>query len=89
MDVLNQGEHIKNDILNDFITHLRELENLTHSFLERSLNKWHLYSWHGFYDYLQDKLGDGDGMLYPVRSIVFLDFGGIGIMTKIMHFTCN
>jgi len=74
MDVLNQGEHIKNDILNDFITHLRELENLTHSFLERSLNKWHLYSWHGFYDYLQDKLGDGEWDAVSGQINSFLGF---------------
>ena len=74
MDILNQGAHIKNDILNDFISHLKELENLVQSFLERSLNKWHLYSWHGFYDYLQDKLGDGewDAVSGPINS--FLGF---------------
>ena len=74
MNVLNQGAHIKNDILNDFISHLKELENLTQSFMERNLNKWHLYSWHGFYDYLQDKLGNGewDAVSGPVNN--FLGF---------------
>jgi hypothetical protein len=74
LNILNQGADIKNDILNDYIAYLNEIESEMQSFLNLSLNKWHLYSWQGFYNYLQTELGDGEWDAVSNPSNSFLGF---------------
>jgi hypothetical protein len=74
LNILNSGKDIKNDILNDYIAYLEEIESEMQSFMHLSLNKWHLYSWQGFYNYLQTELGDGEWDAVSNPSNSFLGF---------------
>ncbi len=61
LEILKSGEGISNDILKDYIEHLEGIENLTQSFMHRRLDDWDsIWCWQGFYNYLQDELGDGE-----------------------------
>lgn len=74
LDILTSGKCIENDILHDYLAHLEALESATQSFMNLNLNQWHMYSWEGFYNYLQSALGDGewDAVSGPINS--FLGF---------------
>ena len=74
LDILNTGKDIKNDILHDYIAHIEEIENATQSFMHLHLNQWHLYSWEGFYNYLQTELGDGEWDAVSSLHTTFLGF---------------
>jgi len=74
LNILNPGKNIKNEILNDYIEYLEEIESDMQSFIHLNLNKWHLYSWQGFYNYLQTKLGDGEWDAVSNPSNSFLGF---------------
>lgn len=74
LDILNKGKVINNDILRDYIEYIKEFENITQSFMHLHLNQWHLYSWEGFYNYLQAKLGDGEWDAVSSPHKTFLGF---------------
>jgi hypothetical protein len=74
LNVLNSGQTIKNDILHDYIEYLKQLETDMQSFRLLSLDRWHLYSWQGFYNYLQSELKDGEWDAITNSSNSFLGF---------------
>lgn len=49
-----------NDILNDYVEFLDYIEKQVQSFKHVPLEEWHWYSWQGFYNYLQERLGEGE-----------------------------
>lgn len=53
------GVNHNNEILSDFIDHLDRIENKVTSFRLLKLDDWEWYSWQGFYNYLQNELGEG------------------------------
>ncbi|MEN6324632.1 MAG: hypothetical protein ABFD18_00255, partial [Syntrophomonas sp.] len=59
LTVLKSAEHLKNNVLNDYIEYLEEIEEQVQSYNSLPLDKWDGYSWQGFYNYIQNKLGDG------------------------------
>lgn len=74
-DVLKSGKDINNDILNDYIENLEWLDSMTQNFMHCDLNEWHfLYSWEGFYNYLQSELLDGEWDVLSNSSNSFLGF---------------
>lgn len=75
LGVLSLGKDIKNDILHDYIEYLEEIESAMQRFLHRSLDQWDiLFSWQGFYNYLQNELGDGEWDILSNASNSFLGF---------------
>lgn len=49
-----------NDILNDYVEFLDYIEEQVQSFKHVPFAEWNWYSWAGFYNYLQERLGEGE-----------------------------
>ena len=59
-DYIDSTERSKqNDIIVDYYKYLDDLDKKIKSYQTESLDKWHWYSWQGFYSELQKRIGDG------------------------------
>jgi len=63
----------QNDILADYYENLKNLDSKINSFTNLPLDKWHWYSWQGFYSALKEHI-NGDWNYVPNRSGGFLGF---------------
>lgn len=59
LNILKAGADIENDILSDYVELLEYIEKQEQSFKYLPVEEWNWYSWAGFYNYLQEKIGDG------------------------------
>lgn len=59
LNILKTGD-IGNDILSDYVEFLDYIEKQVQSFKHVPLEEWNWYSWQGFYNYLQERLGEGE-----------------------------
>lgn len=60
LETLREGRNYNNTILTDYLEFLETIEKQVQSFKHLTLGEWNWYSWQGFYNYLQDKLDDGE-----------------------------
>lgn len=52
--------NVPNSLFNDYISHIKGLEDMTSSYIHLPLDKWSWRSWQGFYLDLERRLGEGD-----------------------------
>ena len=69
----NSTEESKNDIIVDYYKYLDDLDKKIKSYQTESLDKWHWYSWKGFYSELQKHI-EGKWEYVPNPSGGFLGF---------------
>ena len=67
-------DEINNQILNDYVDYLLEKEARVQSYKVLPLNDWHYESWIGFYQSLQERLGEGKWDYVPNAAGGFLGF---------------
>jgi hypothetical protein len=75
IELLNQHKNnIKNNIVIDFYHYLEEIEHQVQSYLTIPIDGWEWYAWTGFYNKIQESLGDGEWSYVPNPSGGFLAF---------------
>lgn len=62
LEVLQRGggdSGVGNDIFHDYLSHLRFIQDTVESFENKPVGQWPEAAWKGFYQLLQDELGEG------------------------------
>jgi hypothetical protein len=76
LEVLQRGADrgVESDIFHDYLSHLRFIQDTVESFENKPVGQWPEAAWKGFYQLLQDELGEGSWKYVANPSGGFMAF---------------